>query len=259
MISEKICFVISPIGKEGTEVRRRFSEILEHVIRPAFKDADFNMKVVRADDIRRPGAFVRDILEYIAGAHTVVADLTGQNPNVFYELGVRHALSPRTILIAQNVEDIPSDLRGERTIIYDTSPAGVAAFRGEIQQYLKMIETDPERPDNPVLNELKNVMPGVPDDLRQTFLVRRVNIGRKQQSLLHSIETGAAEHGVSVAQEAIGTRFKKDFPEAKDSEIYYRLEQLRLLGFIIKEKTANHTSYRYRLSPAYRKELGLRP
>jgi DNA-binding PadR family transcriptional regulator len=230
---------------------------LEHTIRPAFEDADFGMQVIRADDIRRPGAFIRDILQYIAGAHTVIADLTDQNPNVFYELGVRHALSPRTILIAQRVEDIPSDLRGYRTIIYRTSPDGVSAFQREIQEYLQAIQADPERPDNPVLNELKNVIPCVPDDLRHTFLVRRVNIGRKQQSLLRFIETRAVEPGVSIEQEAISARFKKEFPGAKGSEIYYRLEQLRLLGFIISEQTDNPFLHRYRLSPAYRKEMGL--
>jgi hypothetical protein len=258
MISDKICFVISPIGTEGTEVRQRFREILEHVIRPAFSDAEFSMEVIRADDIKKPSAFIRDILEYIAGAHSVIADLTAQNPNVFYELGVRHALSPRTILIAQNAEDIPSDLRGERTIIYQTSPAGVAAFRREIQEYLKAIEADPERPDNPVLNELKHVRPSIPDDLRQTFLARRVNIGRKQQSLLHYLETRTSKPGISIKQGVLNARFRKEYG-MKDSEVYYRLEQLRLLGFIIKENTDDPMLHSYRLSPAYRKEMGLKP
>jgi hypothetical protein len=157
----------------------------------------------------------------------------------------------------------PKEMReveiGRFPIELATSPAGISAFRQKIQAYLKTIENDPEQPDNPVLDVLRNILPNVPDDLRQTFLARRVNIGSKQQMLLHFIETRAVERGVSLEQEVINTRFKKDFPGLKDAEIYYRLEQLRLLGFIIKEQTDNVYVHRYRLSPAYRKEMGLQP
>jgi hypothetical protein len=257
MIPDKICFVISPIGKEGSEVNKRFRRVLDRVIRPAFEGANLSLKVIRADDIQRPGAIIRDILKYIASAHTVVADLTGQNPNVFYELGVRHALSPRTILIAQNSEDVPSDLSLYRTIIYKTSPSGVNAFRKSIQLYLKEIEIEPERPDNPVLDELKRIVPSVPDDLRQSFAARLINIGTKQRFLLKIIQKRTVVPGESIDQAAVGKEFRKKHLISNDSEIYYRLEQLRLLGFIIKEKSDVNDLHIYRLSPDYSKEIGL--
>src|SRR6266536_3986727 len=140
---DRICFVISPIGREGTEVHDRFKEVLEFMIRPAVKEAGAGLEVLRADDIQRAGSFIKDILEYVSGAWIIIADLTSQNPNVFYELGVRHSLSPRTILIAQNLDDIPSDLREYRTIIYDMTAKGASLFKQRIEKYLTEIQDGP--------------------------------------------------------------------------------------------------------------------
>jgi hypothetical protein len=76
---------------------------------------------------------------------------------VFYELGVRHALRPRTILIAQSIDDIPSDLREYRTIVYDTSAKGAADFFARLRKLLSEIQKEPERPDNPVLDRIGSI------------------------------------------------------------------------------------------------------
>lgn len=157
-VDENICFVISPIGKEDTELHTKFKEVLEYIIKPAFDESGYKYSILRADDINRSGSFIKDILENIYSSHIVLADLTGQNPNVFYELGVRHSLRPRTILISQNLEDIPSDLREYRTIIYDTSAKGAANFKKKIKTFMQEINKEPERPDNPVLDRLGSVV-----------------------------------------------------------------------------------------------------
>ena len=127
-----VCFVISPIGKKGTEEYKKFKDALDFIIKPTVENSDYKLKVLRADDIKKPGSLIKDILENIYSSFIVIADLTGQNPNVFYELGVRHSLSPRTILIAQSIEDIPSDLRDYRTIIYEMSLKCPAKFKNEL-------------------------------------------------------------------------------------------------------------------------------
>jgi hypothetical protein len=157
-IKENLCFVISPIGSDGSSAYTKFKEILEYIIKPAFNESGFKYTVIRADDIDRAGSFIKDILESIYSAHLVIADLTGQNPNVFYELGVRHSLRPRTILISQNLDDIPSDLREYRTIIYGTSAKEAAAFKEKIKKFLTEIKQEPDRPDNPVLDRLGSVI-----------------------------------------------------------------------------------------------------
>ncbi|MCL5807480.1 MAG: hypothetical protein M1418_02805 [Deltaproteobacteria bacterium] len=151
------CFVISPIGKPGTEKHTQFKEILDYIIKAAVKASGYNLQVLRADDIDRAGSFIKDILESLYGSYVVIADLTEQNPNVFYELGVRHALSPRTILIAQSVDDIPSDLREYRTIVYDTSAKGAANFSARLKKYLGEMQKDPGRADNPVLDRIGSI------------------------------------------------------------------------------------------------------
>lgn len=151
------CFVISPIGKPGTERHTKFKEVLEYIIKAAVKASGYRLQVLRADDIDRAGSFIKDILESIYGSFVVIADLTEQNPNVFYELGVRHALSPRTILIAQSIDDIPSDLREYRTIVYDTSAKGAADFSSRLKKFLLEMQKEPERPDNPVLDRIGSI------------------------------------------------------------------------------------------------------
>lgn len=152
---DKTCFVISPIGKEGTPKYQEFRNVLDYMIKPAIEKSDCGLKleVLRADDIQRAGAFIRDILEYLAESYIVIADLTYNNPNVFYELGVRHALRPRTILIAKELRFIPTDLRGYRAITYDyKSGEGIRKFDEQIKKCLKEIINAPQRPDNPIFD-----------------------------------------------------------------------------------------------------------
>ena len=156
-LDHKVCFVISPIGKEGTELHTRFKEVFEYIIKNAVKASGYELNVLRADDIDQAGSFIKDILENLYSSFVVIADLTGQNPNVFYELGVRHSLRPRTILIAQSVDDIPSDLREYRTIVYDTSAKGAANFAKRLKNYLTQLHKEPERPDNPVLDRIGSI------------------------------------------------------------------------------------------------------
>jgi hypothetical protein len=243
------CFVVSPIGEQGTERFETFRGVLDRLIRPAIETSNLDLRVIRADEIHRPGSFIRDVLEYLAGAYLVIVDLTGQNANVFYELGVRHALSPRTILIARATTDIPADLREYRTLIYSGSAEGDEAFRRSLRTYLEEIEKEPEAPDNPVLSWLK--LPRVPDDLRQSFTARLANAGSTQREVLRHIEKATAATGTTISQHDIEKRFNKG-----GTESYYRLEQLRLLGFITKEGGAR-TGFAYRLAPDYRRELGL--
>jgi hypothetical protein len=245
----RVCFVVSPIGEHGTERFETFRRVLDRLIRPAIEESSIGLRVIRADEIHRPGSFIRDVVEYLADAYLVVVDITGQNPNVFYELGVRHALSSRTILIARTTTDIPADLREYRTLIYTDTPEGDEASRQTLRKYLEEIEKAPDTPDNPVLSWLK--LPQIPNDLRQSFTARLANGGDTQPKILRFIQEVTGQRGTSLAQSEIERRFDKG-----QREMYYRLEQLRLLGFITKEMTAAG-EYAYRLAPDYRRELGL--
>ena len=85
------CFVISPIGEDASDTRKRSDQILDHVFRPAAKQAGYE-DAVRADEIDRPGIITSQIIEKLVLSPVVLADLTERNANVFYELSLRHAL-----------------------------------------------------------------------------------------------------------------------------------------------------------------------
>lgn len=80
---------------------------------------------------------------------------------MFYELGVRHSLSKRTIILAQGIQHVPSDLRGYWFIDYGTTLSRAAQFKQEIRRLLTEIEEDPDKSDNPVSDFLARQSLGV--------------------------------------------------------------------------------------------------
>lgn len=104
------CFVLMPFGGW-------FDQYYEAVYRPAIEASGLSPK--RADDIYRPGTIVNDIWSFTKAAKLLLADLMDRNPNVFYELGLAHALAKPVILVTESIEQVPFDLRALRVIEYD--------------------------------------------------------------------------------------------------------------------------------------------
>ena len=136
---EKSCFVIAPIGEEASDIRQRSDQVLKHVIRPPFEKAGYS--VVRADEISRPGWITLQIVEKLIASEIVVADITGQNPNVFLELGIRHSFQRPIIHIIQEEESIPFDVSTFRTIKFNyPDPDALADARSKLDKQIKDIE-----------------------------------------------------------------------------------------------------------------------
>lgn len=106
------CFVISPFGAP-------FDTYFTHVIKPAVESC--GLYAMRGDSLYRPTTIVDDIWKGIQDSKLLVAELTGRNPNVFYELGLAHAISKPVILLSESIEDVPFDLRAIRVLLYDKS------------------------------------------------------------------------------------------------------------------------------------------
>ena len=106
---EKNCFVIMPFSETESCTEDEWSEIYSNVIRPAVEEAGFNYKCFRANLLL--GSIIEHILDNLNRSELVIADITDRNPNVLYELGVRHALGGATIVISQNENDVPFDLK----------------------------------------------------------------------------------------------------------------------------------------------------
>lgn len=146
MSPSKSAFVVMPFSETPSAPEADWTGIFEHVFQPALEGCGYTCRRAATST----GSLIKSIVESLATSTVVLADVTDQNPNVFYELGVRHALSRRTIIATQHQRFIPSDLRGYWNLEYDVKPAGVAKFKAEIARILKEIEEDPARDDSPV-------------------------------------------------------------------------------------------------------------
>jgi hypothetical protein len=112
--ANKTCFIIAPIGDLDSETRKRSDQIFKYVFEPAAKECGY--EAIRADHIAEPGMITSQIIQHIIYDPIVIADLTGGNPNVFYELAVRHATRKPYAQIIEAGERIPFDVAGLRTI-----------------------------------------------------------------------------------------------------------------------------------------------
>jgi len=76
---------------------------------------------VRGDDLFTPTDILEDIWQAINSADFVIADITGRNPNVLYELGIAHTLAKPVLILSKQADDIPIDLATRRVILYGRS------------------------------------------------------------------------------------------------------------------------------------------
>jgi nucleoside 2-deoxyribosyltransferase len=151
------CFVIMPFGDEATDPEQAaewealYEWIKRSVESVSVPGADERIVCHRADKEVRPGQIIAHVVENLLDADIVIADLSGQRPNVFYELGVRHALHSNTIIIAQRMEDIPFDLRGQRAFVYhNNNLTHLLKLQDHLTKAVGTITSTPDFIDNPV-------------------------------------------------------------------------------------------------------------
>jgi nucleoside 2-deoxyribosyltransferase len=117
MADKKICFVIGPLGATGSDTRNRADWLYKEVIEAALADfPDYELQ--RAGDFLAAGRIDDQIVNAICTADIVVADLTNNNPNVLFEVGVRQATGKPMILFASHRRELPFQLRDTRYIQY---------------------------------------------------------------------------------------------------------------------------------------------
>jgi hypothetical protein len=145
----KTCFVISPIGNEGTDVRIRADQVLKHIIAPSASECGY--EPLRADQISEPGLITSQVIQHIVEDPLVIADLTGWNPNVFYELALRHTIKKPVVQIIGSNEKIPFDVAASRTVFVDHRDLdSVARAKEEIVKQIRAVEKNPADVDTPI-------------------------------------------------------------------------------------------------------------
>jgi hypothetical protein len=129
------CFVMMPFGAW-------FDRYYQEIYVPAIKEAGF--EPIRADELFSTGSVVEQIWDQIEKSKLLLADLSGKNPNVFYELGLAHAARKPVVFTASNVDDVPFDLRHLRVIVYDVrEPEWAPRLRKSIADYLRNAIREP--------------------------------------------------------------------------------------------------------------------
>jgi len=136
-----VAFVACPIGPPNSPVRVRSDKLLRHVITPTCRDLD--IEVVRADKLRKPGRITEQVTEKLGSAFVLLADVTGLNPNVMFELGFRAGVKRPYILLARKGQRLPFDLQDSRTIFYSLDLEGAAAASSELKEQIQHIEELP--------------------------------------------------------------------------------------------------------------------
>jgi hypothetical protein len=147
-------FVVMQVGPKDSPERKRSNEIYTFIVAPAIKLA--GLEPYRADLDLSPGAVTPKMLLELLNARVVIADLTGRNPNVFYELGIAHSFARPLISLADSASSLPFDAKDERVIeLGEYQTGGLTYAQGEqaknsLQESLKIVLDGEYSPPSPL-------------------------------------------------------------------------------------------------------------
>ncbi len=191
------CFVIMPIGTQTiggiTITEEKLREKYDYIIKNAIKKALPSLEVIRADEELNPSSISNDIFTKLMHSQFVIADITYPNPNVFYELGIRHAIRPGTILIREKVDfSIPFDISHLRHIEYTQEPSGMDRLAEQLKRRFEFYANNPEKPDNQFLElcSFTNYMPtvyGKPNTSKQEMVANLFGLFLSNPKMLQAI------------------------------------------------------------------------
>jgi hypothetical protein len=125
-------FVLTPFTDE---LRPVYDDHICKVVR------EKRLEIGRADDFFATGSIMGDVWSAINAAAFLIAECTGRNPNVFYEIGIAHAIGKQTILISQTIDDVPFDLRHLRVVVYQYTPRGMIGFEDALGKAVESLRS----------------------------------------------------------------------------------------------------------------------
>ena len=194
----KSCFVIGPIGKEGSDVRRKADLLLGLVIKEVLGKEPFLYSVTRADSVGEPGLISVQVINRVIDADLVVADLSGQNPNAFYELAIRH-MEEKPVIHMTDEPALPFDVSDYRAIQYDMGDiAVIESAKRELAEQTLAIESESYEAANPItkargsrqLRRSGDPLERMVADLVDEVSRLKGNVGRLEAGALALSQTG---------------------------------------------------------------------
>lgn len=152
MAQKEQCFIITPIGDDTDPIRRHIEGIIDAAIIPALGD---QYEIVVAHKMGDLGSITKQVIDKVYHSKLVIANLTNRNPNVMYELALRHATGKPAIMIAERGTPLPSDIIMQRTIFYYNDAKGVLELRDELKKAVCTI--DFEKKSGPIVDVLGDI------------------------------------------------------------------------------------------------------
>ena len=259
-MAKNTCFVIMPFSATSSTTEKEWAYIYEKIIKPAVEDSgDFECK--RSNATR--GNIMKEIIVALNDSDLVVADLTDHNPNVCYELGVRHGLKIGTILLAQKRRFLEIfDLHNYASHVYDfRKKSGKQIMSEKIKELVDDFLSDPLKIDSPAQDflqdrpsyvgapshEIKDVLEF--DSERKPVIVLPKNkLSGKLVAGLVLLGNGAS--GVTLPE--LVEQVSKNWKRVKSSDLSPILKQ-QMNGWVIKE--GKPKKYVYRLTRKGRNEI----
>jgi hypothetical protein len=151
-MTSRTAFVIMQIGEKESHARKRADEVADYVIREVLEEHEFSLEMLRSDRDPTPGRITPQLLKSLIDSVVVIADLTGRNPNVYYELGVAHSFGRPVVALCDKSSSLAFDTKDERVIELGDSPIlGVAQAeeaKKQLREALRRIFAPDYRPSS---------------------------------------------------------------------------------------------------------------
>ena len=200
-----ICFVLMPFGSKIDAAGQvtNFNSVYQNIIAPAVVEA--GLEPIRADEERIGGTIHKPMFERLMLCHYAVADITGANPNVFYELGIRHALRPRsTVIIFLEGTVLPFDIALVRGIGYRADASGEPVnSQIAIKAITKQLREARGNPydDSPVFQLIDDLPRWEIDHTKTDVFRKSVDYSKKYKDRLHAAVREGAQAVQQIASE----------------------------------------------------------
>ncbi|WP_259749070.1 nucleoside 2-deoxyribosyltransferase [Lactococcus lactis] len=160
----KKCFFVTPIGIDNSQERKISDFVMSVYLTPTLKELGY--EVIRADTSFSVERIDLSIINQLKNSDLVIADVSGNNPNVMFELGYRIALEKPYIIIAQNINELPFDISSIRTLIYETIAPNILEFNAQLEIMVKNINN--KSGDKNITTNLNNVLNNESDNINVT-------------------------------------------------------------------------------------------
>ncbi|HFJ9281669.1 hypothetical protein AT278_25460 [Bacillus cereus] len=226
---DKTCFIITPIGDDQSDIRRAADGLIDAVITPELLKIGFSRENIKvAHRMANPGSINQQVIECILESDLAIANLTTLNPNVMYELAIRHAVRKPVIqLIQKGTKKLPFDIIEERTIFYENDMSGVIELSNGLREMLPFALDDKE-PDNPIYRVAKQkaIMQKITtNEEPMQYIIEQMNSLQNQMSklapLINNNQDIYDRHGLIRAngERTVSVRFKVDDSILNGSEV----------------------------------------